>query len=110
MAKIMVTASELQTEDVICVPLESCVVKGIKPVKGTLHKRKQKMYEFTVIPLSGPWAGVEGSFVAEGSDELELIKRKTTSFFTRLKEFFSRFSGKQVSLPPPPPQLSGPMT
>ena len=90
-----VTARSLGKRDIIEVPVETCEIVNKVRVPGQLRDRSSYLVEFTVVPLTGPWAGCEGKFILESSDVMPLVKKYTTKeqrreswrlFWCRLKE------------------------
>ena len=109
----MVGASSLRTKDTIEVPVEQCVIIKSEKVPGQLKNRGNYLIQLTVVPVSGPWANCEGTFIVESSDLVPLVKRysnkqrRRESFYKFLCSLRDKVFGPKVE---EVPKLTGPMT
>lgn len=114
----MVQAGTLQYRDKIEVPVETCMILGMRKVPGQLKNRKNYLVELTVVPLSGPWSNIEGKVIVESSDLVPLVERerRSTRRWRAIKSAFSAMKeylfGVDVQPIPtlPSPKATGPMT
>lgn len=102
---------DLNTSDIIQVPVEDCTILGIKPVPSQMYDRKQKLFEIKVVPRSGPWVNCEGTFIIGSMEDMVVVERYQppgllSRLASRVKAYFTKPKFEALPSPINHPQWS----
>jgi len=108
----MMPASDLSQGDIIEIPFPVVQVLEVKAVDGQWRNRKNRMLQFKVAPVDGPWSGTEGVFFTESADLYTVVEKHKPRWIRKLLTQVwqcinpwhagNPIEVKQEILPPPP--------